>query len=97
MTTDEIYVAVEFWTIIVAAPDCSSVQCVSSAGVDAEDAARRAFERFEWLGDFELIAVVLGVPTLYVRDDVRTAERGLMKVDTLDDLYQRAFAPFTTD
>lgn len=77
MTTDEIYVAVEFWTIIIAAPDCSSVQCVKSAGLDAEDAARMAFAENEWMRCFELIAAVRGDCHLMMKDDARTAEFGM--------------------
>ena len=67
----------EAWTIIIAASDCSSVQCVTSAGRSAEDAARKAFADNDWMLGFELIAVVRGVCTVLTRDDARTAEYGL--------------------
>lgn len=65
------------WTIIIAAPDCTSVQCVTSDGVSAEEAARAAFDNNEWMRGFELIAAVHCADEILVRDDARTAEYGL--------------------
>ena len=62
-------------TVICCAPDCSSVQsysCRTSAAF--EDISAVDVELPE---GFQLIAVVEGWPDLKVRDDARTAERGV--------------------
>lgn len=63
-------------TVIVAAAECSSVQ---SLALEVDEPFNEIFHVGlpDWCRDFELIAVIQGWPDLKVRDDARTAERGV--------------------
>lgn len=65
-------------TLIVAAPDCSSVQSVAcySSGNKCTSVSG-IYSEVDWLKDFEVIALVDGWPDLQVRDDSRVSERGV--------------------
>ncbi len=67
------------WTVIVAAPDCSSVQSLKVECDDPQEAVDSVFLDADWLDGFELIAVVAGHQEIYTRDDSATSERRILR------------------